>query len=165
MRRFVHFYRLDVLLVIVVLKNITARSSLDLPNCERIIADLKYMPCHIFQISKLSLGPEVGRMGGRAQGVVVKRVVKKFIPGWVDLCLDGVRNEIWLESNPKVIGQARCKICKTPDGEKKVIKIAEGYTAIKKHAEGAKHQLHLSKIQKDPNHNFRGLLGQSARNV
>ena len=92
-------------------------------------------------------------MAGRGKGVK-PRVVKNFIPGWVALSVEGVRNEIWLESHPKVHGQARCKICKTPDGEKKVIKVAEGYTAITKHARGAKHQENLAQVQQDPNHNL-----------
>ena len=66
-------------------------------------------------------------MGGRGPGVKATkiRVVNNFLPGWLDKYIHGVRNDVWLEANPIVRGEARCKLCENPSGEKKVIKIAE----------------------------------------
>ena len=62
-------------------------------------------------------------------------------------------NEFWLKGNPKVDTEARCKLCKISSGVKKIIKIAEGYSSIEKHASGAKHKENVFKAQRDPNHN------------
>ena len=60
-------------------------------------------------------------MDGRGQGTkkVTKRVVHNFLPGWLDKSIEGVKNEIWLEANPTVRGEARCKLCRNLNGEKK----------------------------------------------
>ena len=76
------------------------------------------------------------------------RVVNNFIPAWLEQSVQGVRNAIWLEENPQVGNEARCKLCKTSAGEKKIIKMYEGYTAIKKHAIGAKHKENDIKVQR-----------------
>ena len=72
----------------------------------------------MFQFSDKELSPIKVRMGGRGQGVkpVKSHTVKHFLPSWLDKCIEGVRNSIWLESNPKDHGEARCKICKTLGG-------------------------------------------------
>ena len=98
------------------------------------------------------------RIGGRGQGQGKtrrnNRVVENFLSSWLDKNIEGVKNNIWLESNPNVKGEARCKLCRTALGEKKVIKVAEGYSAITKHASGSKHKSNLAKVQTDPEHNL-----------
>ena len=79
--------------------------------------------------------------------------VLHVVPAWLDKCIDGVKNKIWLENKPTA-GEAICKVCKTSSDEKKIIKICEGYTAITKHADGVKHKANISKVQTDPNHNL-----------
>ena len=94
-------------------------------------------------------------MGGRGQGSKPAKTYKvmNFILTWLDKSIDGVMNKLWLEPSNKVKEEARCKICKDRLGQMKRIRILEGYTAITKHACGAKHQANLEKIQSDPNHN------------
>ena len=41
-------------------------------------------------------------MTGRAGVQRDARVVNSFIPSWLEKSLEGVRNEFWLEGNPKV---------------------------------------------------------------
>ena len=58
-------------------------------------------------------------MGGRGQGqgkTRRNRVVENFLSSWLDKNIEGVRNNIWLEGNPNVKGEARCKLCRTALG-------------------------------------------------
>ena len=59
------------------------------------------------------------RIGGRGQGQGKTRrnhVVENFLSSWLDKNIEGVRNNIWLEGNPNVKGEAKCKLWRTALG-------------------------------------------------
>ena len=89
-------------------------------------------------------------MGGRGSG---KKYAVKFLVEWLDKSIDGIRNSVWLVRSDQARNKAKCKICTTSEGQFKTFSVAEGYTAVTKHFQAAKHQANLVKIQTDPNHN------------
>ena len=79
-------------------------------------------------------------MGGRGQGF--KKNYKNnttFQYSWLNQKINGADNCIWLQACDNNRFEGQCKVCFTQEGEKWTFKITEGYSAVRKHANGIKH--------------------------
>ena len=94
-------------------------------------------------------------MVGSAKAGKGQHRLKGFLNSWLEELIDGQKVKSWLARDPENSLQAICLVC-PPSSENvkgNFFSVAEGFSAITKHAKGMKHKDNIESTWKDPNHN------------